>query len=745
MLSAAFVFAADLSVDPMLIRIYLLNQDDMANLGQLNLDVAYLNKDYADIVAYPQDEINIQNAGLHYEIVQPNLIQFYQSRFSLTTSMGGYLTFPEVLALIDSLHQAFPAICSARDSVGFSWQGRAVWVFKISDNVDVDENEPEVFFNALIHAREPQGMQWQMNYARWLCQNYSIDPEAASLVENHEIFFMPVVNPDGYEKNRTDYPNGGGLWRKNRRPPGGVDLNRNFGYMWGYDNIGSSPDSSAETYRGPSAFSEPETQAIRRFVHSRHFSFIMNAHTYGDYFLYPFGYASIYTPDEDLYQIIADTALAILGTYTAGTPWELLYNSNGDAMDWEYGEQDEKPLILCSTVESGNESDGFWPAPSRIPQINAQLLPLAKYITRLAENPRAAAPPKPPIMNPLDTVRSDSFEVSWTHNDASNPATAFELVEKSGFSLITDSLERGGGNWQLSEFNLSTTRYHSASHSLFSGDLNNLHSRAIWGTPITIGVNDSLVFWTWYNIETDYDYAYVEVSTNGGHSYLPIAGNITTNANPHNLNRGNGITGPQVSWIRAIFPLNQYAGQTIRLRFSYDTDGRIRNGGFYIDDIFPVPNFAQALVISSQITANHYLIQGRANGSYFYQARAIDAQNQWSVFSELVNVIVERNVGISAGLSIPSDFDLKQNYPNPFNGQTLIAFSLASPGDVKLEIFDIAGRLIRSLLAERMDYGNHQIIWDGKNNGEQDVASGIYFYRLSTENKSTSRRMIFLR
>ena len=73
------------------------------------------------------------------------------------------------------------------------------------------------------------------------------------------------------------------MWRKNRLDQGngnyGVDLNRNFGYMWGYDDEGSSPDPYSETYRGASAFSEPETQALREFVNDREFKICLNYHT----------------------------------------------------------------------------------------------------------------------------------------------------------------------------------------------------------------------------------------------------------------------------------------------------------------------------------------------------------------------------------------------------------------------------------------------------------------------------------
>jgi len=375
------------SENPMLVRVDLPAEDGISQLCRLHFDIPYTTDSFADVVVYPKDLQKLQESGLTYQIIHEDLVKFYQSRNPLSLDMGGFPTFTEVIDIIDSLHNNYPSIVSAKWSIGTSWELRDLWVFKISDNVDVDEDEPEVFYNALIHAREPASMSWLLYFAGWLCENYGNDSVATDIVDNRELFFLPVFNPDGYVYNQQTNPDGGGTWRKNRRNNGGgvygVDLNRNWGYMWGYDDIGSSPYPSSETYRGPSAFSEPETQAVRDFTYSRDFSFIINAHTYGGYLLYPWGYADIYTPDHDIFTAIGDSASALTG-YSHGTPWELLYNTNGDANDWDYGEQTAKPMILCLAPETGDAGDGFWPSPSRIPVLNEQMLPLGIYIAQIA-------------------------------------------------------------------------------------------------------------------------------------------------------------------------------------------------------------------------------------------------------------------------------------------------------------------------------------------------------------------------
>ena len=148
---------------------------------------------------------------------------------------------------------------------------------KISNNPDVNEDKPEILYTALHHAREPMGMMQMIYYMYYLLENYGTDPEVTYLVNNREMYFIPVVNPDGYEYNRQTDPNGGGMWKKNRRKNDdgtyGVDLNRNYGpyIYWNAPNGGSSINPATDLYRGASPFSESETSAIRDFLSKKNF------------------------------------------------------------------------------------------------------------------------------------------------------------------------------------------------------------------------------------------------------------------------------------------------------------------------------------------------------------------------------------------------------------------------------------------------------------------------------------------
>jgi murein tripeptide amidase MpaA len=145
--------------------------------------------------------------------------------------------------------------------------GRDLYWVRISNDPTVDQDKPEVLYTGMHHAREPIGMQLLIYYMYYLLENYDTDPEVQYIVNNFELYFVPILNMDGYAYNIQNQPNGGGEWRKNRRQNDdgsyGVDINRNYDYMWGYDNDGSSPYPWDDTYRGPSAFSEPEIMNAR--------------------------------------------------------------------------------------------------------------------------------------------------------------------------------------------------------------------------------------------------------------------------------------------------------------------------------------------------------------------------------------------------------------------------------------------------------------------------------------------------
>ncbi|WP_457565839.1 FlgD immunoglobulin-like domain containing protein [Caldithrix abyssi] len=108
-------------------------------------------------------------------------------------------------------------------------------------------------------------------------------------------------------------------------------------------------------------------------------------------------------------------------------------------------------------------------------------------------------------------------------------------------------------------------------------------------------------------------------------------------------------------------------------------------------------------------------------------------------------LVVASATDINTSLAIPLTFQLKQNYPNPFNPQTTIEFSLPQHERVRLEIYNILGQVVRTLVNDELSAGNHRFVWDGRNEQGQVAPSGIYIYRLKTPERSMTKRMVLIR
>ncbi len=265
-------------------------------------------------------------------------------------SMSGYHNYVEMVATIKQAAITYPSIVSVF-SIGKSYQGRDIWAVKISDNVATDENEPEVLVDALHHAREHLGTEQALALIRWLTTGYGKDAQVTRLVKTREIYIIPALNPDGMRYDLTGSPFR--AWRKNRQPNAGTtaigtDLNRNYGWRFGCCG-GSSGNPAAITYRGPHAFSAPETQAFRDFVLSRvvngvqQISVHVTLHTNGKLVLWPYGYTKTRIPSDmtslDHAAFVSlGRAMAVRNGYRAEQSSDL-YTTDGDQIDWLYGSQ----------------------------------------------------------------------------------------------------------------------------------------------------------------------------------------------------------------------------------------------------------------------------------------------------------------------------------------------------------------------------------------------------------------------
>ncbi len=409
MLSLCFYANAQASLQYSRVKINLqtCSAEQIAKLG-LEVDHGVFAPGKSLINDYSSDEISLLTANsITHEILIDDVKQWYKDQnkpehqhqhhqkigtscgnnttYAYTTpvnyqygSMGGYLTYSQLLVELDKMTTLYPNLISPRtviDSSVLTHEGRPIYYLRLSDNPNTDETtEPEVLYSALHHSREPNSLSQMVFYMWYLLENYATDTEIQYLVNETEMYFVPCVNPDGYVYNEQTDPTGGGLWRKNRKSTAGnvhgVDLNRNYGYEWGHDNSGSSPNMSSETYRGDAGFSEPETQNMKILCDAHDFKIAMNYHCYGNLLIYPWGYNDQPTADHQIFVAMADAMtrennfFAGLGGTTVG------YAVNGDSDDWMYGETVSKPAIFSMTPEVGPSSYGFWPPQSAIDELN---------------------------------------------------------------------------------------------------------------------------------------------------------------------------------------------------------------------------------------------------------------------------------------------------------------------------------------------------------------------------------------
>lgn len=620
-----------------------LTKQDFLDLHMQPMDIIEYRGDSLKVIATAANLEWLEVRGIPYEIEITDLKAYYRSRNKDNRTMGGFMTFSEIVDKLDALKTQYPTLITSKFSIGQSLEGNDLWAVKVSDNPDVDEDEPELLYISLIHVREPAGGAALLFFMEYMLDLYGVDPEITYLVDNRELFFVPVQNPDGYLWNEFTDPGGGGLWRKNRRlNPDlsyGVDLNRNYGYLWGYDNAGSSPNFTNETFRGTAPFSEPETQAYRDFVMSRNFVIIHNFHTYSNLELWTPGYDREFTMFEDFFKNVGDSLTQFNG-YTPEVGWRL-YPTNGAADDWCWGDTILKPRIISFTCEIG--ATGFWPSPAEIPGLVSENVWPNLFLARIAENPYIVGPPEAPTIYAPDIVtKAGNYTIRWSTDDTLNAPVSYTLYELLNKSTVTDDAESDNGYWNSERYYRTTTRAHSGGWSWKEVAANRSNHWLLAKIPYEVEPNDTLKVWIWYAIEEDWDYFYVQVSSDGGFEFTNLANELTTNNNPHNTNVGNGITGFSGGWIQAKFDLAAYEGQQIIVRLSYFTDNFSLEEGVYLDDIEPIDIFGSETIYATNWPDTFVNAVGTPPGDYWYRVDAKDAQDQVSRKSNLVKVHVPR-------------------------------------------------------------------------------------------------------
>jgi hypothetical protein len=335
------------------IKVTIQNKAESTILHDLHLN-GEVCATYGLMDVLPSELEKIKSSGLKYEIIKEDLNEYYKDFWIKKNSnkmmaADKYHTYDEIIALMDSLASALPEICK-KFSLGTSVQGRQLSCLKISDNVNTDENEPEILLDGGIHGDEIGGAENVIRFARYLCSNYTKNADITTLINNREIWIYPMINPDG-RVNMTRY-NGNQ-----------IDLNRDCGYMWNAE--GSSK----------STFSQIETKAIRDCMYSNQFVIHLNGHSGSENVFYPWCHRPAHAPDYTTLNTLA-------GIYSSSSKYASLvykqsnadYATTGEVDDCSYGINGTMGMVLeISTDKQPSETEMITYYQNNVPALMALL------------------------------------------------------------------------------------------------------------------------------------------------------------------------------------------------------------------------------------------------------------------------------------------------------------------------------------------------------------------------------------
>ncbi len=709
-------------------------------------------------------------------------------------SMGGFFTNQEVIAQLDSMRLLYPNLTSNKiwiaNTFPLSTNPNPVFSVKISDNPDILENEPKILFIGLIHSDEPMSMMQMMYFMWYLLENYNSDPDIRFLMNTREIYFIPVLNPDGYIYNQTHWPGGNGRWRKNRQPLTemggllalGIDINKNFSV--GY--IGEDPDPrkmrNTPYFRSLQAFWAHEVIGIRDFLQNKWFTLNLNYHVVdhnpllNGYIIYPWNYLpNTLTTDSSLYKNLSENIIEF-NRYRHGTTYGFNFeidNSyieskpSGTIEDWMHGEKGTKSMTIVQTC-------GKWPAIGKIPELANNLIPL---------NLRA-------VWSGGCYPVVDSIEIqNGNHQSFVNPGETGKMFLK----IRNKGLSAGDGNLQLT-VSTSDTFINIIRASSIIDTLPALNTRNISHLPFLFSVKQTTPLYHHVEFQLQMTFSGESIHRTIGFyigSPVTLFSDSLENLNQWQTTDGWGLTTDSYSGRYALTesPAGPYQNNKTYTLINKNPFSLVNINGAWLEYYtkwFIEPDFDFATVSistdhgrqwinlkpgSSKFSSGEAPCQSNTNLFGYYGTK-----NHWiperisldpyrgadSVFIRLQlqtdGWIVDDgwyldNIRITgypkentAGYDKIQTFHLRNNYTNPFNPTTDIRFTINKSTSVSLTIYNVLGQKVVQLLTNKYyEPGNYHVAWNGRNSRSQGVSSGVYFYRLEANGKSDTKKMMLIR
>jgi len=287
-------------------------REDVRTIEGTGALVNYVNKEGVVAEATPDQQSELVASGYTIRVITPDITGVYERNFA--GSFGQYLTYQQFIDTMRTIAQNNPGVCKL-ETLGTSYGGRELLIMKVSDNPQIHENEPAVHFEGAIHGDEKIGWAITFELLKYLVSRYGTDTLVTRFVNTREIWLNPMYNPDGYNNNS----------RYNGRT---VDLNRNWGWMWGNENN-----------QGASAFSEPENKATLAHIWRHPFVTFVSYHSGTRFISHPWSYCSSRRntiPELSLIQFLS-RRYDEYTNYTYGQGCDSMYGINGSTKDFDYG------------------------------------------------------------------------------------------------------------------------------------------------------------------------------------------------------------------------------------------------------------------------------------------------------------------------------------------------------------------------------------------------------------------------
>jgi hypothetical protein len=745
--------------DAAVVTVDILSREDIHRLNELGMDIMSVRGGVAEIAAIPSEVDVLWANGFRPTVVLPRMIDAVASL--AWEDRGEYHSYTELTADLAAWAAAYPSITQLI-SIGTSFQGRELWALKISDNPTLQEFEPEIQWIGAHHGNEIMSVEVCYYMAEYLLENYGTDPQVTWLVNEREIWIIPMLNPDGHTAG-------------SRYNAQGTDLNRNYLCPCGC-NSGT-------------AFSAPESRALRDWNARMNPVTSLTFHTGAVYVNYLWDYTYDPTPDEPMIITISDVYGALSGLpVTNGADWYIIH---GGCQDWCYetrGEIDTTIELCVSHNPPASQIDPI--VADNIPAMLYQARMSGRGIRGLVTDADTGEPLNATISIPeigkdvytdsdvgdyhrmvesgtytvvcnvagfptqteynvsasLDTfvVVNFQFEIErgtidgYVRDTESNPiAATVKVTDLYGYSGASDPVT---GYYQIVNVPVGT-------HDLLASQLGYSSE-----TRTGVAVADGMITSEDFVLEQAYFFDDLESGTSewtgawgptNSQAHSPSTsmtdspgGNYPNNATT-TMTLNNGLDLSESTTAALVF-WHRYATES-----GYDfclVEVSTNGGGSWTQ----VASYSGLLGGWTEVTIDLDSYVGTSD----FKVRFILDSDGWvqsdGWYVDDVHVFADQPTGVDDGAS-PLKV-LVGNHPNPFNPTTSVGYAVPRTGSVALSIYDASGRLVRTLVdVPSHDAGRHSVSWDGRDENGMEVAAGVYFARLTVDSESATGKMVLLK